>query len=80
MGGGNAAAVGAALAGDLCHMIDICLSEAASVVNRRDGSVERVASVLRSALFVASLCSLALGVVSGVTFHGFGFCRWNLLA
>ena len=64
------AVVGAPLGVKLREVVNILLSEAASVVNRRDGSVQGEASVLRSALLVAGLCSLALGVVSGVAFHG----------
>jgi len=68
--GWKAAAVGAALAGDLCHMIDICLGQTAAVIDCGNCGVQGEASVLAAAGLVAGLCSLALGVISGVAFHG----------
>ncbi len=72
--GWKAAAVGAAFAGDLGHVVDICLGESAAVIDfgkfcRNLGKT----MVLQPADVVAGLCGLAFGVGAGMTFHG-GFC------
>lgn len=73
--GGKAAAVGAGFGVQFGHMVNVLLGEAAAVIDggkfcRQLGK----AAVLQSADVVASLCGLALGVGTGVAFHGFWFC------
>ena len=74
MGGGKAAVVGAALRIKLREVVNVLLSQPTAVIDCCNLCRQRgVSGVLLAASLVAVLRGLALGVISGVTFHG-----WDL--